>query len=275
MTTPTTNVRLGYLAIEARDLDAWESFAVDVLGLEASRREDGALALRCDDWVQRFVVNRGPSDDVTAIGWEVDDETTLGALVEGLRTAGVEVTSGSDDEARSRRVARLVKLRDPGGTPLEIFHGAERASLPFRSRHVVSSFVTGAQGLGHAVLGAPDIEETKRFYCDLLGFRVSDRIVCEIYGYPVDITFLHASPRHHTVAIGAPQDKRIHHFMLEVASMDDVGLAFDRALRAGVRIVQTLGRHPPQTFAPRPRATTTEKTNERTTGAGGEVRRDR
>jgi 2,3-dihydroxybiphenyl 1,2-dioxygenase len=321
MTTPTTNVRLGYLAIEARDLDAWEGFAVDVLGLEAGRREDGALALRCDDWVQRFVVTQGPSDDVTAIGWEVDDETALGALVERLRTAGVEVTSGSDDEARGRRVAHLVKLRDPGGTPLEIFHGAERASLPFRSRHVVSSFVTGAQGLGHAVLGATDLEESKRFYCDLLGFRVSDRIVCEIYGYPVDITFLHASPRHHTVAIGAPQAKRIHHFMLEVASMDDVGLAFDRALRAGVRIIQTLGRHPndrmfsfygktpsgfefecgwgarqvddttwvpttydrisewghhpPQTFAPRPRATTTEKTNERTTGAGGEVRRDR
>ena len=26
--------------------------------------------------------------------------------------------------------------------------------------------------------------------------------------------------------------------------MDDVGLAFDRALRGGVRITQTLGRHP-------------------------------
>jgi hypothetical protein len=46
------------------------------------------------------------------------------------------------------------------------------------------------------------------------------------------------------VAIGAAQPKRIHHFMLEVASMDDVGLAFDRALRARVPIVMTLGRHP-------------------------------
>src|ERR1700691_3732846 len=110
----TTDVRLGYLAIEARDLDAWEGFAVDVLGLEASRRDDGALALRCDDWAQRFMVSQGASDDVTAIGCEVDDETALGALVERLRTASVEVTIGSDDEARSRRVARLVRLRDPG-----------------------------------------------------------------------------------------------------------------------------------------------------------------
>jgi hypothetical protein len=46
------------------------------------------------------------------------------------------------------------------------------------------------------------------------------------------------------VAIGGPQPKRIHHFMLEVGGMDDVGFAYDRALRARVRIVLTLGRHP-------------------------------
>ena len=32
--------------------------------------------------------------------------------------------------------------------------------------------------------------------------------------------------------------------MLEVRSMDDVGLAYDRALKSGVRIMQTLGKHP-------------------------------
>jgi 2,3-dihydroxybiphenyl 1,2-dioxygenase len=316
----TTDVRLGYLTIEARDLDAWEGFAVDVLGLEA-RREEGALVLRCDDWAQRFVVNEGPADDVTVIGWEVDDAGALDAPTERLRAAGVEVVPGTDGEARGRRVAGLVKLRDPAGTPLELCFGGDRAPTPFASRHIVSSFVTGPMGLGHVVVGARDAAESQRFYCDLLGFRVSDRIVCEIYGYPVDITFLHASHRHHTVAIGAAQPKRIHHFMLEVASIDDVGLTFDRAMWAGVRIIQTLGRHPndrmfsfygktpsgfefecgwgarqvddatwqpttydhisewghhpPQAFAPRPRAATTEKNHERTTGAGGEVRRDR
>jgi 2,3-dihydroxybiphenyl 1,2-dioxygenase len=314
----TTDVRLGYLTIEARDLDAWEGFAVDVLGLEA-RREEGALVLRCDEWAQRFVVSAGPADDVTAIGWEVDADA-LDAVTARLRAAGVDVAAGTDAEARARRVAGLVKLRDPNGTPLEICFGPELAAAPFRSRHLVSSFITGRQGLGHVVVGARDAAESQRFYCDLLGFRVSDRIVCEVYGYPVDITFLHASARHHTVAIGAVQPKRIHHFLLEAASMDDVGLAFDRAMRAGVRIIQTLGRHPndrmfsfygktpsgfefefgwgarqvddatwqptthhrisewghhpPQAFAPR-RAATTENNHERTTGAGGEVRRDR
>jgi 2,3-dihydroxybiphenyl 1,2-dioxygenase len=238
-----TDVRLGYLAIEAPDVRAWEGFAVDILGLQA-QREDGELVLRCDDWARRFMITEGPADDVTAIGFEVDDAAAFDALVDRLRAAGVEVTPGTDAEARRRRVARLVKVRDPAGMPLEIVCGPQLAATPFRSSQLVSAFVTGPQGLGHVVVGARDAEASKRFYLDLLGFRVSDRIVCEVYGYPVDITFLHASTRHHTVAIGAPQPKRIHHFMLEVASIDDVGLTFDRAMRAGVKIILTLGRHP-------------------------------
>ena len=89
------------------------------------------------------------------------------------------------------------------------------------------------------------MEASRRFYCDLLGFRSADRIVCEVYGYHVDITFLHANPRHHSFAIGdAAATSGSTTSCSRCESMDDVGLAFDRALRAGVRIIQTLGRHP-------------------------------
>jgi 2,3-dihydroxybiphenyl 1,2-dioxygenase len=237
-------IRLGYLGFEVRDLAVWESFAVEVLGLEVATRAANELRLRCDEHAQRFVVTQGASDDVTVFGWEVDDAASLEAVVARLRAAGIEVTAASPEEARARRVAGLVKLNDPSGHPTEVAFGAERAATPFRSKHVLSSFVTGKQGLGHVVVSATDQERSLRFYEDVLGFRLSDRITCEFHGHPVDITFLHGSPRHHTVAMGGPQRKRVHHFLLEVASMDDVGLAFDRAMRGGVRIMQTLGRHP-------------------------------
>jgi 2,3-dihydroxybiphenyl 1,2-dioxygenase len=238
------DIRLGYLGFEVRDLGAWEAFAVEVLGLQVGDRGEGWMALRCDERARRFVVTQGASDDVSVLGWEVDGAAALEEVVDRLRRAGVEVLAASDDEARSRRVKRLVMLRDPAGNPCELSFGGERADTPFASKHVVSSFVTGDQGLGHVVVSAQDPERSQRFYAELLGFRLSDRIVTEVYGHPVDITFLHGGPRHHSVAIGGPQRKRVHHFMLEVASMDDVGLAFDRAWRAGVRITQTLGRHP-------------------------------
>ncbi|HEX3345957.1 MAG TPA: VOC family protein, partial [Polyangiaceae bacterium] len=194
------DIRLGYLGFEVRDLAVWESFAVDVLGLQVGSRGEGALDLRCDERGARFFLTEGPDDDVAVFGWEVDDDAALDALTERLLTAGVDVHPGSDDEARRRGVTRLMKLHDPTGHPLELFHGSSRAAAPFASRHVVSSFVTGVQGLGHVVVSAAEPGRSMAFYRDLLGFRLSDRIACDLHGYAVDITFFHGGPRHHAVA---------------------------------------------------------------------------
>jgi 2,3-dihydroxybiphenyl 1,2-dioxygenase len=243
--TPNRIAQLGYLAFEVSDLAAWEPFATDVLGLAvASRRDDGAFSLRLDGHAHRLFVEPGPRDDLAVIGWQAVDEGAFGELLASLRGAGVDVTLGSAADAARRHVAGLARFRDPGGLPTEIFHGPELAIEPFRSPVVRSGFVAGERGLGHVAVAAKDQDETRAFYCDVLGFHLSDRIVADVHGYHADMLFLHVNPRHHSFAFGARQDKDLFHFMLEVASMDDVGLAFDRALRAGARIMHTLGRHP-------------------------------
>jgi 2,3-dihydroxybiphenyl 1,2-dioxygenase len=242
----TTGVaQLGYLGFEVSDLAAWEVFATSVLGLGvSSRRGDGALSLRLDGHAHRVFVEPGPADDLAFVGWQVDGAAAFEGMLGRLRAAGVDVTLGSPDDAARRHVAGLGRFRDPGGVATEIFHGPEMADDPFRSALVRSGFVADERGLGHVVIAARSQDETRAFYCDVLGFRLSDRIVAEIHGYHADMLFLHTNRRHHSVALGERQDKSLHHFMLEVRAMDDVGLAFDRALRAGARIMHTLGRHP-------------------------------
>jgi 2,3-dihydroxybiphenyl 1,2-dioxygenase len=226
-------------------LDRWEAFALGVLGLELGRKlPSGGFSLRTDSYAQRIFVDPGASDDVSVIGWEVADEGALAAVARQVESAGIAVEAGTREEAAARGVAALVKFVDPAGIPSELFFGAERAATPFHSELVRSGFVAEERGLGHAVVSAKSKEESTRFYQTALGFRLSDHIRCEYFGHAVDLSFFHANTRHHSVAIGGPQRKRIHHFMLEAQSMDDVGLCFDRALRAGVQIMQTLGRHP-------------------------------
>ena len=239
------DMRLGYLVFEVSDIAAWEKFATEILGLTRGRRlDDGSLALRMDDYEQRIVLRPGPADDLAALGWELESAAEVETVAQKLRSAGFAVEPGTAEEALHRRVTGLVKYEDPGGIPSELFYGPALANEPFRSSVVQSGFVTGKQGLGHAVVSARSQDESTQFYRDVLGFRLSDHIVCDLHGYKVNIAFFHANPRHHTIAFGDSQKKRIHHFMIEARSMDDVGLAFDRALRAGVRIVNTLGKHP-------------------------------
>jgi len=243
----TRILRLGYLGFEVSDVAAWERFAVDMLGLQVSdRRSDGSIAFRMDDQAQRIVVHQGGRDDLAYAGFEVDDEATLRRLSEALNQAGFPTAELGDDVAHARRAKRVHRVEDPNGVPIELFHGPQRATDPFRSSLVPSGFVTGDEGLGHLVFASMDPQATERFYCDLLGMRLSDRIEAELApGFPLLVTFLHANPRHHTVAFAAaPMPKRVHHFMLEVGTMDDVGRAYDRCLTAGIEIANTLGVHP-------------------------------
>jgi len=243
----TSISRLGYLGFEVSDVPAWERFAVDVLGLAvAARRADGGIALRMDEQAQRIILHPGPADDLAYAGFEVDGEGALRELAQKLGAAGFQSEDAGAEAARARCVACLYRTSDPAGVPVELFCGPEAASTPFVSPLATSGFVTAGEGLGHVVLATMDPEATERFYRELLGMHLSDRVVTELApGFSLTITFLHANPRHHTVAFAAaPLPKRIHHFMLEVHAMDDVGRAYDRALAAGVPIASTLGMHP-------------------------------
>jgi 2,3-dihydroxybiphenyl 1,2-dioxygenase len=237
--------QLGYLAFEVSDLEAWETFAVRILGLEvAAKRADGGFTLRMDRRAARFFITPGPANDLVCLGWETASAGDLESIVTRLRASGVAVREGGEEQRASRGVQRLFSFDDPAGNPCEIYFGPSLAETPFQPRVVRGGFIGDEQGLGHAVIRANTKEESTRFYCDVLGLRLSDSIVCEYYGHHVDLSFFHANARHHSVAFGDAQRKRIAHFMLEVKEMDDVGLAFDRALRHGVRIMHTLGKHP-------------------------------
>jgi len=237
--------QLGYMGFEVKHLEAWERFSTQVLGLGISEREaDGSLRLRLDSYKQRLFIREGALNDVSVFGWEVADEAALAEVSARLAARGVTLTPGSAEEAAYRNVQGLVKLEDPSGNPLELYFGAERHPEPFVSSVVQGGFVAEEQGLGHCVISARDKAEATDFYCELLGFRLSDHIRCTFHGHAVDLSFFHANARHHSLAFGGPQRKRIHHFMLEARHMDEVGLCFDRSLNAGVPIMQTLGRHP-------------------------------
>jgi 2,3-dihydroxybiphenyl 1,2-dioxygenase len=230
------DVQLGFLVFEVSDLGAWRSFLTEILGLV----EVDGLRFRLDSRVYRIQLQEGPADDLAAVGWEVD-EATFDAIRDRLHGLGV---AAHEADATDRLASRRLCFTDPAGIPVEVVTGLARADEPFASPLVPSGFIAEEHGLGHLVLSTRSKQDSVRFYTEVLGIRLSDHIVCEVYGHPVDLSFFHVNGRHHSVAFGGPQRKRLHHFMIEVRDMDEVGLAHDRTLRAGLRITQTIGRHP-------------------------------
>ncbi|HEX8868267.1 MAG TPA: VOC family protein [Lentzea sp.] len=242
---------LGYLRIEATDMDRWREFGLKVLGMvEGKGSTPGALYLRMDDFPARLVIVPGESDRLQASGWEAATEAELEEVAKRLASAGVEYVEGTAEDLAERRVNGLIRFSDPSGNTLEVFHGAalehRRVVSPYGHR-----FVTEEQGLGHVVLSTSDDDAALHFYRDVLGFRLRDsmRLPPQFVGRPADgppawLRFFGCNPRHHSLAfLPMPTPSGIVHLMVEVENTDDVGLTLDRALRKKVPMSATLGRH--------------------------------
>jgi 2,3-dihydroxybiphenyl 1,2-dioxygenase len=228
---------LGYVGIGSDRLEDWSSYATRFLGMQLVDQSARSLALRMDDRKQRVLIS-SDAPSASFYGWEVADPAALDLLAARLEAAGVKVARGGTALAAERRVKDLIVFSDPIGNRLEAFHGAEVASEAFRPGRTISGFRTGPLGMGHAVLTIERLDDVLPFYRDLLGFGLSDYIL-----QPFRAFFFHVNPRHHSLAFIETGKNGVHHLMVELFSLDDVGQGYDIALTDPDSIGVTFGRH--------------------------------
>jgi len=229
---------LGYVGVRTRDIDQWATYATRFLGMQLVDKNRGMLSLRMDDRKQRVVISADDGEGLGFYGWEVAGAAALDTLAAHLEQHGVAVARGSRALADERRVRDLVVFADPAGNRLEAFYGAEVTTEPFKPGRSISGFRTGPLGMGHAVLTAERLDHVLPFYTDILGFRLSDYVLRPFIAY-----FFHLNPRHHSLAFIQSAKNGVHHLMVELYYLDDVGQAYDLALREPETIGTTLGRH--------------------------------
>ena len=92
--------------------------------------------------------------------------------------------------------------------------------------------------MGHAVLTCKTIDDVLPFYTNVLGFKLSDYILQPFKAY-----FMHVNPRHHSLAFIETGENGIHHLMVELFNLDDVGQGYDIIQGTPEKIGTTFGRH--------------------------------
>jgi 2,3-dihydroxyethylbenzene 1,2-dioxygenase len=243
--------QLGYYGLGVSNIEAWERFATEILGLQIGERgDDGALYLRMDDYHHRILIHSDPIDDLTLVGWEVEDERALDELASQLTAWGVKVEAGTLEEAARRAVYRLIKFKDPSGIPSEAYFGPLKPNYPFKSPRAISGFLTGDSfGAGHVVVRVDDVDRSADFYMKALGMRLTDVAIpsenrAKRIGISSHMIFLHCNLRHHSIAFGSGRGgKRLNHFLLQVNNIDEVGATFDLCMDRELPLVSSIGRH--------------------------------
>lgn len=243
------NVHLGYVVIETEKFSDWRRFGRDAIGMHLDDALPDVLRFRLDDHECRFLLQRGPAEDVTALGWQLDDHATFDDIVARVVNRGVPVTQGSAEETALRGVERLVRFPGPNGLAQEIFTRACPAVTPLRmTAH--GGFVTGAGGMGHVAIATKKPHQMHGYYHTVFDARLSDYIDETISGVKFKIRFLRVNERHHSVAIAAvnrlpvnPIRTRVQHLNIQVAELDDMAMSYRRVKALGFGMALGVGQH--------------------------------
>jgi len=238
---------LAYVVAESTDVSKWKHFAHQVLGTATSAAPDGGLYLKMDEQEFRIAVVPGQADRYLASGWEVESESSFNEVIAGLKKAGVEVTEAPDAVKAARQAKKLVSFSDPSGNRHELRFGNTGKTAPFKSPIGVKGFKMGEFGAGHTVLPSLQFDASLKFFCEVLGFGLSD-----IFNFkpapeaPVmRIYFLHTpNGRHHSLALAEmPSPSGCVHLMVEVQEKEEVERGLERREKHGVKLMATLGQH--------------------------------
>src|ERR1700728_101817 len=240
------DLQVGYLVLDSTDPSVWEPFMVETVGVTPG---PATGTYRMDSWQQRFVVRSSSQDDLGAIGLVAMNPSVFGRVADSLNDAGTHFDLATADDCGERGVAELIRFEAPGNVPVELAHSPIVSKRAFSSIVVSDGFVTGEQGLGHVVVMVDDLEPAQRFWTDVMGFVASDQSENKTPAGLSKAVFLHCNRRHHSLALVGRSErstysKRLLHFMIQATTLDAVGLAYDRALDAGLTIPRSLGRHP-------------------------------
>lgn len=243
------SVHLGYVVIESEKLSEWRRFGRDAIGMHLDDSLRDAVRFRLDDNECRFLVQRGPAEDVTALGWQLDDHTTFDTVLARVRHHGVPAIEIGGEQAALRGVERLACFPGPNGLAQEVFTSAPMAAAPLRTA-AHGGFVTGAAGMGHVAVTTKWPHQVRGYYQTVFDARLTDYIDETISGMKFKIRFLRVNERHHTVAVAAasrmrlnPIRTRVQHLNIQVADLDDMTAAYQRVTELGFRMALGVGQH--------------------------------
>ena len=208
------------------DLDRACDFYVGLLGLIETERTECHLYLRCtEDYKHHsLVLTKGAHHGLGHIAFRVGELGDIERLGEAYGDRAIVVAACAE-----RAQGEALRLQDPFGFPVEFYHRMERVERRTRTPGEARPI-----RLDHVNLRvAGSVDDAVRYYCDRLGFMVSEYAV-----NPDGSTYrawIHRKQTTHDVAVGAGAQPLIHHTALYVPETKDVLRIADAVAGAGLQ----------------------------------------
>jgi 2,3-dihydroxybiphenyl 1,2-dioxygenase len=240
-------VSMGYAVVETSQIEKWQTFLRDGIGIEVTPHSD-TLRCRLDDHQCRLLIKSGKAENVVALGLEMADEDALQIVLQRLKSFRITAVERTGPEAHQRGVKRFWSFKGPKGLTVECYANPVKAtSAP---KMVCQGFVTGDQGFGHIAMVTKRPDEVFAFWRDIFDIRHTDDVQEYRSGAKIDLQFLRFNRRHHSIALAStpkipldPIRTSIQHLEVQMVEMDEVSKAYERCKSLGFHISMSVGQH--------------------------------
>ncbi len=219
--------RLGHATLSTPDIDQQVDYYSRILGLSVIERGRDRAFLASKQGLEAIELVRGEPGHLTRLSFQIAPGTDLNDVVRQLREKGIKCERRT---GISPGVAEAVTLEDCKGTPIDLY-----AEYAF-ARDDRSPGAFNILKLGHVAYRVKDVQQVVRFYCDVLGFRVSD--------WRGDFfVFLRCNTDHHTLNFIIDEEPQLHHIAFEVLDWPEIHRAVDYLAHNKIHLVWGPGRH--------------------------------
>jgi len=221
--------RLRAVALGGPGLPGLAPFYRDIWGLMPAAAADGVVYLRGTGAEHHIVaLHERPARGIVSIDLAAD-RRTIDAMQRALAADGLKVTAPAT--LRTPGGGYGFTLLDPDGRRLRVL--ADVAQHPDPVDHD-----DHPRKLSHVVLNSPQLDVAKDFYCDVLGFKVSDWSEDQM-------VFLRCSRDHHSIAFNRLGHASLNHVAFEMRSINAYMRGIGRLKHAGHPVAWGPGRHGP------------------------------
>ncbi|MAS03894.1 MAG: glyoxalase [Ahrensia sp.] len=219
--------RIVYGAFETPDLEGQIDHYTKIMGLTLVAKEADAAYLSTSSDHHTVVLRKGAEAKCGAIGFQLAPGTDLGDYARQIEAHGIKTERRSDPQPN---IKEAVIFEDSKGTQIEVFVEAEPSGAGFQPSGISPNKV------GHIAFNCTDVQKDVAFYCDVMGFKVSD--------WMGDFfAFLRCGPDHHTINLVAGQKVKMHHIAFELRDWTHIRDACDWLAKDRVPLVWGPVRH--------------------------------
>jgi catechol 2,3-dioxygenase len=197
-------MRLGYAHLRVGDMESAKRHYADTLGMRVTAESADLIHLKgWDEFDHHSVVLEEGGAGLAKLGFKCQSADDLAVYEDRARAFGVTVERMSRGD--NLTVGDGLRVTLPSEQTVELYCEMEYVGTDvgllnpeIRPRHVRGVDVPR---LDHAAITAPEPADVERFFCEVLGFRPSERLISDPAEAKLLATFLYCGQAMHDIAV--------------------------------------------------------------------------